>query len=157
MVWIPEYEQTQITELQLLQQTLLTLLQTSQQNNILLARINRLPGVPVTMHIQFAGLAVDAPGIETDVQGTVAKAIELDSLGGTAVFDETKIAWAVSNPAIVQIVMNPDGTATLVGLQPGVCQIAVRDVQVGLKALSQFTVVVSKGNQLIINWGNPQP
>src|SRR5690242_11101285 len=83
--WVPEYITEELNELTDIKTTLLNndktvnlLLQVSQQNNILLARINRLPGVPVTMHIQFQGQTVDQPGVETDVQIITASAVEMD-------------------------------------------------------------------------------
>ncbi len=158
--WIPEYVQDELEALAQIKSTLLSndktvnlLLQVSQQNNILLARINRLPGVPVSMHIQFQGQAVDQPGVETDVQIITASAVEKDVFDNPTALDVTKLVWAVNNVGIVNLFTNVDGTVALQGVMPGSVQVSVRDIQVGLTAVIALTVSLSKANTIVIQFG----
>jgi len=66
--------------------------------------------------------------------------------------------WTPSDPTIISVTVAPDGmSALVVGLKPGVAQLAVLDPATGISGQDQVTVVPDAAASLVLNAGAPVP
>jgi len=91
----------------------------------------------------------------TDVQSVSASIGEVDAAGNPVPVDPSNLpVWAVSDPSILVLTSNPDGTATIKAAGPlGAAQVSV--TAGGLNAQDTITVVASAATALTINFGTP--
>ncbi len=90
----------------------------------------------------------------TDIQSVNASVAEVDAVGNPVALDAATVAWAVSDPAILSLTQNPDGSATIKAVGPlGSAQVSV--TAGSLSAQDTVNVVASAATALAIKFDTP--
>ena len=99
----------------------------------------------------------------TDSQSVSATVSEVDAAGNPVTLDTTAntVTWAVSDPTILTLTQNPDGSAAFKAAgKLGDCQVSVQVVpndgsSAGLNAQDTVTIVAGAATALAIQFGTP--
>jgi hypothetical protein len=122
---------------------------------------------PVTIRICYhsiEGEPITMPATINVGQTIIATPTELDAAGAAFTIVPANIQWSSSDTAgaIATMTVNPDGTATFVGVAPGSVSVGVSDTAYSLTASDTLTVNAvppppDKPASISISWGTPTP
>ena len=90
--------------------------------------------VPVRIHFHFKGALPMAQPISKLIGQTVNTSVpvENNAEGQNIPIVVSNLTWSVDDPTVGQLTANPDGSASILGLKEGVCNVTVKDTAFNL-------------------------